>query len=137
MKKYSLIFFILIILMGCAKSPVYKDGVYEQRSEITDDKGGYGIVNLEVVGGKIVKCNFITYNADDSVKDETYGMKLNNPKLYDIAQNAVATCDIYADNLLEVQDLELVDAISGATINYDVFKNATSLILDNIEVVNK
>ena len=49
------------------------------------------------------------------------------------AQKARAACDYYAEQLVEKGDLSDVDAISGATVNYQEFQEAVSEALKQAE----
>ncbi len=125
------------LFSACSRAPVYRDGRYEQQSRFTDEKGGYGIVKIEVSEGAITRCEFSTFNADGSLKDESYGKNAGQSHLYAVAQKALATCDEYAASLVKTQNLETVDAISGATDNYRIFIDASSMILEDIKTEKK
>ena len=125
----------LVVLSGCgSKNVSYKDGTYEGQSSVYegDEEGngdGYGVVSITLKDNKIVACEFTTYETDGSLKDEEYGKargNVANKDYYNKAQKAVAGAKEYARQLAEVGELDKVDAISGATINYGQFKEAVS-----------
>lgn len=143
MKKWiSVIGFGLLgalLLCGCSAS--YADGTYTAQSSVYEglededgDEGGdgYGVVTITVKDNVITDCEFTTYMTDGTVKDEEYGKKdgeIANQDYYNKAQRAVKASQNYAEQLAAKGDLKQVDAISGATISYDEFKEAVRLAL--------
>ena len=129
----------LLCLAGCGgkKEVTYVDGTYEGQSEPHegDEEGngdGYGVVTLTIAGGKITSCQFVTYETDGTLKDEEYGKaggQIANKDYYNKAQKAVAACPVYAAQLVETGTLDGVDGISGATYNYQEFKDAVRAAL--------
>ncbi|MBP3272026.1 MAG: FMN-binding protein [Ruminococcus sp.] len=117
---------------GCgAKS--YKDGTYHARSaEYVDNEAdeagnGYGEVDITISGGKITACEFKTYELDGTFKDDEYGKEngeVMNKDFYNKAQKANAARDNYSQQLVAKGDIDEVDAISGATLNYNEFTEA-------------
>jgi major membrane immunogen (membrane-anchored lipoprotein) len=104
------------------------DGVYTGVSG-EDDDGAYGEVNITVEDGLITACDFVTWQKDGSVKDEDYGKvngEISNRDFYDKAQLAVRAMKQYADELVETQSEESVDAVSGATIAHGQFLEAVA-----------
>jgi major membrane immunogen (membrane-anchored lipoprotein) len=132
------------ILTGCG-GVSYKDGTYTARSaeyisdtdlEEESEANGYGEVEITISGGKITDCKFSTYQLDGTPKDEDYGKKdgeVKNRDFYNKAQRARAACDNYASQLTAKGAVDKVDAISGATINYNEFKEAASAALKQAE----
>ena len=146
MKRYAA--FLLtaaaaLLLTGCGGKKVsWKDGTYEAQSSVfenddgTDDGNGYGVVSVTISGGKITDCSFLTYEADGKLKDEDYGKedgRIANKDYYNKAQKANAACAEYASLLVQNGQLDGIDAISGATINYKEFKEAVGLALKQAE----
>lgn len=152
MKKISLRIFTVTLALaafcfaGCSKNegaaqqtgqPAqaavrYKDGVYKAVSGIKDDWGGYAEVTITVKDGKIVDCEFLSYEKDGTLKDEDYGKTdgvIKNAGLYKIAQDAINNAAKYGPKLVETQQLEKVDAIAGATASYELFENAVGIAL--------
>lgn len=127
MKKLLIISVLALslILSGCGG---LKDGTYEGKSS-EDSRGAYGAVNLEIKDGKIAEAEFLQYNADGTVKDENYG-KESGDENYQKAQNALKNSAQYAAKLVETQNLDKVDAISGATSSWNQFKEAAKDALD-------
>lgn len=127
------------VLSGCSGKKVsYKDGTYEAQSSVyenddgTDDGNGYGVVSVTITDGKISDCTFTTYEKDGTLKDEDYGKeggRIANKDYYNKAQKANAACAEYASMLVQNGQLDGIDSISGATINYNEFKEAVGLAL--------
>ena len=128
-----------LLLSGCSAN--YADGTYTAQSSVYEglededgDEGGdgYGVVTITVKDNVIVDCEFTTYMTDGTVKDEDYGKKdgeIANQDYYNKAQRAVQASANYAEQLAAKGDLKQVDAITGATISYDEFKEAVRLAL--------
>lgn len=117
----------------------YKDGTYTGQSSVWEDAdegngNGYGVATVTIEDGKIVSCEFSTYEPDGTLKEgEKYGMvngKVGNQDYYNKAQKALAANAMYADALVENGALELVDQVSGATISYSEFQEAVQNALD-------
>lgn len=147
MKKFMIISLAAVLtacmLGGCGGKKVsYKDGTYEAQSSVfenddgTDDGNGYGVVSLTIKDGKISDCTFTTYEADGTLKDEEYGKeggRIANKDYYNKAQKANAACAEYASMLVQNGQLDGIDSISGATINYNEFKEAVETALKEAE----
>ena len=85
-------------------------------------------MRLTLEGGKITACEFTTYELDGTLKDENYGLisdgQVGNKDFYNKAQKAIQAASVYAGQLVETGDVEKIDVISGATYNYNDFKDA-------------
>ena len=120
-------------ITACGKEVSYADGTYTGRSEVyesedgSDNGNGYGEVTITIKDGAISDCVYLTYEVDVSLKDENYGMedgRIANKDFYNKAQKANAACAEYAQMLVQNGRLDGIDAISGATINYNEFVEA-------------
>ncbi len=127
-----------LVLGACGSEVTYKDGTYTGKSSVyesedgSDNGNGYGEVTITIQGGKITDCQYLTYEVDGSLKDEEYGKeggRIANKDFYNKAQKANAACAKYADALVASGQLEGIDAISGATINYNEFVEAVTTAL--------
>ncbi len=119
-----------LLLAGCGEQNL-KDGTFEAVSS-EDEDGAYAKVELVIKDNQIIDCKYVTYEKSGQIKDENYGrgaMELGNSGFYERAQRAVAAMKIYRQTLLEVQDIDHVDKISGATIAYDQFTEAVHAAL--------
>ena len=139
-----------LILSGCGgeakKAVSYKDGTYEAKSSVftnddgTEDGNGYGVVSLTIANGKISECTYQTFEVDGTLKDAEYGKQngeIANKDYYSKAQKAVAACDEYAKMLVANEGLDGLDAISGATVNYNEFVEAVGIALDEASGTTK
>ena len=124
---------LTVVLTGCDGGVTYKDGTYTGQSEVhesedgTDNGNGYGVVTITIKDGAISECEYKTYEVDGTLKDENYGMedgRIANKDYYNKAQKANAACAEYASMLVQNGQLEGIDSISGATINYNEFVEA-------------
>ncbi len=125
----------VIMLSACGGGEVsYKDGSYEGKSEVyqnedgSEEGNGYAVVNITIKDGQISDCTLQTFEPDGTLKDENYGKasgSVANKDYYNKAQKAVAACEEYATMLINNGQLDGIDAISGATINYNEFIEAT------------
>ena len=129
---------------GSGKAISYNDGTYEGKSEVhesLDESGedtgnGYGVVSITIKDGVITDCKFDTYEPDGTYKDDQYGMKegaVANRDYYNKAQKANAAREEYASMLVANGSLDGIDAISGATINFEEFTEAVENALSQAE----
>ena len=130
----------IIGLTGCGGNTVYVDGTYEGRSSVyenddgSDDGNGYGVVTITIENGAISDCIYETFEVDGTPKDEDYGKedgRIANKDYYNKAQKANAACKEYASMLVSNGQLDGIDAISGATINYNEFVEAVNNALED------
>ena len=127
--------FIPLLLSGCKSSDgnvAYKDGTYVGKSS-EDDQGAYGEATITVKDARITDCKYVTREKNGTIKDENYGKvngEISNRDYYDKAQHAVAAMEQYAQKFVKVQKPEDVDAISGATIAFNQFKEAVNNALE-------
>ena len=134
---------VLFLNAGCGNKNVsYKDGTYTGKSSVfkSDDGvgegNGYGEVEITIKDGRITDCTYLTYEEDGSLKDDDYGKEggsIANKDYYNKAQKANAARDEYAKMLVANGSLDGIDAISGATINYNEFVEAVENALSQAE----
>lgn len=129
-------YFLLIVCMivmslmaACSSEAPLTDGTYTGTSTV-DDMGGYGVVTIVVENGEIADCTYVTYDDKGDVKDENYGKSSGSDEFYKKAQIAVAAINDYPVQLKEKKQLELVEAVSGATISYNQFQEAVQVALE-------
>jgi major membrane immunogen (membrane-anchored lipoprotein) len=108
------------------------DGVFTGESA-PDEQGARGLATITVSGGEITASEYVTVEANGSIKAEDYGKdssgQIANRSAYRAAQKAVAAFDIYARELIEVSVPADVDVVSGATIAYGQFLEAATAAL--------
>ena len=123
----------LLTLAGCGSDISYADGTYVGTSGMytnpdgSDDGNGYGEVTITVENGIITLCTYLSYETDGTLKDESYGLadgEVYNRDFYNKAQKAVASCAQYSNSIVETGGIDDVDAISGATVNYELLLDA-------------
>ena len=120
--KISIILILsLIFVTGCSSKKELKDGVYE--GNYKDESATVKVV-ITIKDKKIV--DYVREerdNKNNKIKDENYG-KDDADFNYKQAQKAVKNSEGYAKKLVEVQDIDKVDSVSGATVSYKRFKSA-------------
>ena len=105
---------------------VYKDGTYTATSS-PDERGAVGEITLTIGQGKIVQAAYKGILKDGKVKDIEYGKtngKIENSDFYKKAQQGLKGAMTYAPKLLDTQDFDKVDSISGATLSHKQFSEA-------------
>ena len=143
-KLFAMMFLTSILMSGCGgeekipPSPVQnkfdlsnaKDGTYTVESS-RDEKLGKSVLTLTIENKKIVAAEFTGYDLFGNVKNEDYGALTGKDSAdYKKAQIAVNAIKDYPKQLLETQDLNKVDAISGASISYGQFVETTKRAVD-------
>ena len=130
-----------LLFGGCGGGGNYADGIYTAQSEVyeglEDEENleggdGYGVVTITLKDNVIVDCSFTTYMIDGTAKGPDYGKKngeISNRDYYNKAQRAVLASQKYAEQLTAAGSLDGVDAISGATISYQEFREAVKAAL--------
>ena len=120
--KISIILILsLIFVTGCSSKKELKDGV--QEGNYKDESATVKVV-ITIKDKKIVDCvREERDNKNNKIKDENYG-KDDADFNYKQAQKAVKNSEGYAKKLVEVQDIDKVDSVSGATVSYKRFKSA-------------
>ena len=134
-QKAVCVLFVTALLFGIVScgGKSAKDGTYTAVSE-KDDWGGWADVSITVQDKKIVDCSFVSYDKNGVVKDKTYGMQdgqIKNAGLYKIAQDSVESSKKYPESLVETQDIDKVDAVSGATVSHQLFQDAVKKALQD------
>ncbi|WP_311643799.1 FMN-binding protein [Selenomonas noxia] len=99
-----------------------KDGTFAADSS-QHEKIGHSHVALTIKDGTITKVVHTGIDKEGKAKDESYGAGKSEvaQKKAQVAYKAIGS---YASQLEEKKDLAKVDAITGATISYDQFKEA-------------
>lgn len=126
------------VLAGCSSATSsktsgkeYKDGTYKATYDYMDGKGWKPQVEIVVKGKKIDKVTFDYVNAkgDLKSKDATY-----NEKMKAVAKtNPAEYCPKFGESLVKTQDVDKVDAITGATHSFENFKALAKAALAKAE----
>jgi len=140
------VFLPVMLLVGCAQkdaSPAaaghkditlsgnYKDGRFTAKSS-ADENGAIGEIALVIKNGKIMQADYRGIKKDGTIKDKEYGKtsgKIENQEFYNKAQLAVKAAATYGPKLIETQDVDKIDAVSGATVSYNQFAEAAKKAL--------
>ena len=108
----------------------YKDGTYNGEST-KDERGNMIKFEIEVKDSAITNVKVQNLNGEGKEKDKDYGKDTNNEGLYKQAQNSLVGTATYGPKLIETQDIEKVDAVSGATMSNVAFKEAVKNALES------
>ena len=130
MKKYLLVGMVVVLslLTACGKKDfskmTFNDGEYQGHYESDDkDNKDSADVTITIQDNKIVNCTAEFKDSKGNIKGDDYAKDAGEDK-YQKAQIAVQGFSTYADKLVEVQDPDQVDAVSGATVSNKEFKEA-------------
>jgi major membrane immunogen (membrane-anchored lipoprotein) len=138
--KYITLFAFFVLL--CSQKPMGHEkqklvnGTFEAKSQsIYDSENYWGYVNLQVQKGKIVDVKF---KIRDSTLHEPFDAKYEahfvGKELYiQQSRNDWKGVQHYPQELLKKQDINDVDAVSGATWSYNFFKSCVEKALKDTE----
>ncbi len=124
MKKIAVISGVFILTVLSFNLP-YKDGNYHGSSRASyNNEPYYGFARIRVENGQIVK---VVFFVRDSAKQEIFDGKYErhfagNDLYVQQCRNDWKGIQSYPDSLLKYQDIDQIDAISGATWSYNLFK---------------
>ncbi len=127
-----LLVFFLVMLSLRGEGP-YKDGTYEGRSRARYVQEPYvGTVTIGINGGRIKTIGFsIVDTLNNEIFDGAYEKHFTGNDLYiQQCRNDWKGVQDYPRKLLAAQDIERVDAVSGATWSFNIFKAATLKALE-------
>lgn len=123
-KKNILAMIVLMLLAFSADKP-YKDGNYSamSRGDYTDELY-YGCTRIVVEKGKMIKVEFfVRDSAKHEYLDDKYEKNFaGNNEYIQQCRNDWKGIQTYPDRLLKCQDINKVDAITGATWSFNLFK---------------
>ncbi len=147
MKKKITVFISLGVMLpvfftGCTKgvdqSPEeeLKPGTYTGQSSNSpeDDGGGYAIVRLTVNDDREIEdIEFDSFdkNGNKKFSDTAVisGYDMSEDEYIEMGETIKDACDHYAQEYMKSKDLDKVDAVSGATVSCNQFKEAVSIAL--------
>ena len=108
----------------------YKDGTYSGEAEVKE-VGGTIKLDIMVSGGKITTVDMQNLDREGKEKGEDYGKSEPlNRGLYSIAQNSILGTDKLPGLLVDSQDPDSIDAVSGATLSREAFVQAAKAALN-------
>lgn len=119
-----------------SEKQAYKDGTYEVQTE-ADPEGYFTKANVAIKDGKItsVEWNIYDSNRANRVFDETYEEVFKGQESYQEQCRAdLKGAKTYSGKLIDTQNIEEVDAISGATWTNEKFKEVVKIALDKAKI---
>jgi len=123
-KKNIFVMIVLMLLAFSADKP-YRDGNYNalSRADYTDEPY-YGCSRIVIEKGKIIKVEFfVRDSAKHEYLDEKYEKYFaGNNEYIKQCRNDCKGIQTYPARLLKCQDINKVDAITGATWSFNLFK---------------
>ncbi len=135
-KKIQFLFISVLLslaLHSCMSTSAYKnDGVFEGRSCSRYTNEPYmGVSKVYIEGGIIRK---IEFKIIDTTKNELFDDKyeyhyIGNDLYINQCRNDWKGVQTYPEKLIKVQKIEDVDAVSGATWSYNMFKSSVQIAL--------
>jgi major membrane immunogen (membrane-anchored lipoprotein) len=115
-------------------SAVHKDGTYEGKSRAKYIYEPYwGSVHLTLKNGLFTEINFVIRDSNlHETFDEKYEKHFEgNPEYIQQSRNDWKGVQTYPKKLSEKQDINKIDAISGATWSYNIFRESVNEALKN------
>lgn len=111
----------------------YKNGTYEAKT--ADDYEGYhSEAKVNISGNKIADVQWKIIDSNGIVFDDKYEKVFaGNPAYQQQARDDYKGAVTYGPKLIETQDMDKVDSISGATWSYKKFKEVVSEALEKSE----
>jgi major membrane immunogen (membrane-anchored lipoprotein) len=114
----------------------YKDGTYTGESQSRYKSEPYwGQATLEIKNDKIIK---LIFHIIDKDKNEIFGPDYeqhfkDTPEYVQQCRNDLKGIKAYTEKFNKVKSMEHVDAISGATWSYNIFRDAIKVALEKAE----
>jgi major membrane immunogen (membrane-anchored lipoprotein) len=128
-----LLAFILLAIISCASKSNYRsDGVFEGRSRSKYTSEPFvAISRVHIEKGIIRKIDF---QVIDTLNNELFDDKyenhfIGNNEYINQCRNDWNGILRYPDELVRTQEMDSVDAVSGATWSYNMFKSSTEIAL--------
>ena len=124
---------VVLVAMSLCPGP-YRDGVYQGKSRAGYVQEPYvGFIKIEISKGKISKVDFeIRDTLNHEIFDSNYEKHYVGNQVYiEQCRHDWKEVQNYPKRLLETQHIEKVDAVSGATWSYNIFKQSTLAALKN------
>lgn len=132
-----LLFFVVLISVAMTEKKQYNDGAFagESQSSYTNEPY-WGQATVEIKNDKIIK---LTFQIVDKEKNEVFGPDYEqhfkgNDLYVQQCRNDLKGIKAYTDKYLKTSNLEQVDAITGATWSYNIFRDAVKVALEKAKV---
>ena len=107
----------------------YKDGTYEERY-YDGAEGFYCNAKVTIESNKITNVDWNIYDKTNKLFDENYENMYDNVSYKQQCRDDLKGSKTYGPTFIEKQDIQKVDAISGATWTNNLFKGAIKNALD-------
>lgn len=137
--RIGIIVSLTALISGAAFAQI-KDGIYWGESQDSYTGEPYwGIAFVEYKDGKIKQTNFYIVDRDSKdAFDQNYVTHFaNNPEYIQQVKNDWAGVLNYRAQFDQKKDLAKVDAVSGATWSFNIFKSAMKIALDKAKASDK
>jgi major membrane immunogen (membrane-anchored lipoprotein) len=135
-KEFPLsVLFVIVnsVIISCSPGLIYKkDGIYEGRSRSRYTSEPFVAVSkVYIKKGVIQKIDFqITDTLNNELFDANYEKHfIGNLEYINQCRNDWNGIQAYPKELIKKQKMEYVDAVSGATWSYNMFKSSTEIAL--------
>jgi major membrane immunogen (membrane-anchored lipoprotein) len=128
---------IAIVLTAVYSQKSYKNGTFEGRSRSKYTNEPFvAISKVFISKGEIDSVQFVIV---DTSKNEIFNEKyeihfIGNQEYIDQCRNDWKGVTQYPVSFAKLKDLDKIDAVSGATWSYNMFKSATQLALDKAKI---
>ena len=139
MKKAALICFLIfyiIFIVSCSNPKVKNqllDGTYESESRAQYINEPYwGQCRIIITNGEIAEFEFrIIDKSCNQIFDENYEKHFAGNAIYiNQCRNDLKGLKEYINRFVETRDLNKIDAVSGATWSYNIFRDAVTKTLE-------
>lgn len=129
----ALLLFVVVLSSVALKPKQFNDGVYtgESQSRYTNEPF-WGQATVEIKNDRIIK---LTFQIVDKEKNEVFGPDyekhfVDNDEYVQQCRNDLKGLKTYTDKFMATQNMQQVDAITGATWSYNIFRDALKVALD-------
>ena len=138
--KYLIIILVLFSL-ACTQQPKFKNGIYEGRTQSKYKQEPFlGVCKLTIENSTISNIDFyIIDTVNNELFDEKYEKHYvgNNEEYVQQCRNDWAGVQQYPKDFMQKQNIDSVDAVTGATWSYNMFHDATAIALEKAKVNKK
>ncbi len=134
MLKRVLFLLLAISVLSFTVIKIYKDGRYKGSSRsIYTQEPYYGHADITIKDGKI---SAVKFTIRDSVKHEYFDAAyekyfVGNDEYVQQCRKDWNGVQTYPEKLIKCQDIDQLDAVSGATWSYNIFKASVKEALKN------
>ncbi|MEG0895430.1 MAG: FMN-binding protein [Oscillospiraceae bacterium] len=132
MKKVLISLLVAFLFVGCSSTSALKDGTYKAEMKAPDSHGWTEFVDVTVTNSKITKVVFDAKNEDGALKSQDAEYE----KIMKDSGSKTWPSDFYtklANQLVEKQNINDVEAVAGATTSSDSFKKLVKALSKNME----